>query len=100
MRAVMELYPDIGLQKDSFSHTPSMLSNYFQSIYMLPAALWTTKSSRRSFFDKLAQKKNFDPLIPGNWYSRTREFFSNEHVCLFTFVFGANNCERRAEEVF
>lgn len=35
-----------------------------------PHAYWTTMKGRnmKLFFDKFAQKRNMDPLIPDNWY--------------------------------
>lgn len=34
---------------------------------------WENAANRKSFFDQVAQKMQFDPLVPENWYSVTRE---------------------------
>eukprot|EP00026_Physarum_polycephalum_P002338 Phypoly_transcript_02344.p1 GENE.Phypoly_transcript_02344~~Phypoly_transcript_02344.p1 ORF type:complete len:892 (+),score=111.01 Phypoly_transcript_02344:67-2742(+) len=53
--ALMHVFPDIGLVKSNFrSITP---------------AQWQDVSSRRKFFEIVAKKLGFDPLIPAKWYS-------------------------------
>lgn len=51
------LYPEIGLERSLFQHA---LDNH---------NTWTTESQRRWFFDQFAKTRNFDPLVPQNWYS-------------------------------
>eukprot|EP00026_Physarum_polycephalum_P001152 Phypoly_transcript_01153.p1 GENE.Phypoly_transcript_01153~~Phypoly_transcript_01153.p1 ORF type:complete len:800 (+),score=123.64 Phypoly_transcript_01153:87-2486(+) len=63
VKALLTLYPDIGLEKRQFATTRNF---------------WQDPNHRRQFFDKLAEKKGFDPLIPDNWYSLSKEAIMNE----------------------
>eukprot|EP00026_Physarum_polycephalum_P001576 Phypoly_transcript_01578.p1 GENE.Phypoly_transcript_01578~~Phypoly_transcript_01578.p1 ORF type:complete len:1027 (+),score=73.79 Phypoly_transcript_01578:436-3081(+) len=53
--ALMDIYPDIGLDTTKFNH---MKTNH-----------WKYFANRRKFFDEFAVQKSFDPLLPSNWYS-------------------------------
>eukprot|EP00026_Physarum_polycephalum_P001070 Phypoly_transcript_01071.p1 GENE.Phypoly_transcript_01071~~Phypoly_transcript_01071.p1 ORF type:complete len:1197 (-),score=193.28 Phypoly_transcript_01071:69-3659(-) len=63
IRALLSLYPNIGLDKTKFS--------------ILPAGYWSNPTNRRHFFDTLARNKNFDPLAPENWYSLDKDSFQD-----------------------
>eukprot|EP00026_Physarum_polycephalum_P002910 Phypoly_transcript_02919.p1 GENE.Phypoly_transcript_02919~~Phypoly_transcript_02919.p1 ORF type:complete len:813 (+),score=74.97 Phypoly_transcript_02919:109-2547(+) len=54
-RALLDVYPDIGLDETQFS---VVLKHY-----------WGQPLNRRKWFDNYAQRKGFDPLVPENWYN-------------------------------
>eukprot|EP00026_Physarum_polycephalum_P001342 Phypoly_transcript_01343.p1 GENE.Phypoly_transcript_01343~~Phypoly_transcript_01343.p1 ORF type:complete len:974 (+),score=101.70 Phypoly_transcript_01343:154-3075(+) len=56
-KALIQLFPNIGLEKDRFQVSPS--------------SYWTEVTHRRAYLDDIAQKKGFDPLVPENWYKRS-----------------------------
>lgn len=37
--------------------------------------------NQKSFFDKLAQENNFDPLVPENWYNLPTSVVLSTKVC-------------------
>eukprot|EP00026_Physarum_polycephalum_P001933 Phypoly_transcript_01936.p1 GENE.Phypoly_transcript_01936~~Phypoly_transcript_01936.p1 ORF type:complete len:910 (+),score=132.37 Phypoly_transcript_01936:109-2838(+) len=59
IRAVLALFPNIGLEPTGFS--------------VVPKKFWADMNNRRNLFCKFAKLKNFDPLIPENWYPVVRE---------------------------
>eukprot|EP00026_Physarum_polycephalum_P001458 Phypoly_transcript_01460.p1 GENE.Phypoly_transcript_01460~~Phypoly_transcript_01460.p1 ORF type:complete len:826 (+),score=126.37 Phypoly_transcript_01460:385-2862(+) len=56
-RALLDLFPDIGLEKSKLLNRPA----------------WHDKGVRRKFFEIFASKRGFDPLAPKNWYSLPRD---------------------------
>eukprot|EP00026_Physarum_polycephalum_P001510 Phypoly_transcript_01512.p1 GENE.Phypoly_transcript_01512~~Phypoly_transcript_01512.p1 ORF type:complete len:1104 (+),score=195.39 Phypoly_transcript_01512:246-3314(+) len=60
--ALLELYPDIGLELHNFKHQPKLF--------------WTDKENCKVFLEKLAFAKHFDPLVPDNWYTITPKDFT------------------------
>jgi hypothetical protein len=52
------------------------------NLFFTSGNYWQDATHRREFFDKLASKKGFDPLIPDNWYSLSKETIINEKVSL------------------
>jgi len=52
-QALLDLFPDIGLQKSRFGRK------------------WADRSRRRKFFENYAKDQKFDPLHAENWYSQT-----------------------------
>jgi len=54
-KALMHIYPDIGLDHDKFS---SISKRY-----------WAEAGNRKGFFDNFALENNFDPLVPENWHT-------------------------------
>lgn len=76
-KAVIDSFPDIGLEERKFTHITSILFflltfvisisklnfiNYFEGPY------WSGKT-RKNFFLAYARKHSFDPLVAKNWYS-------------------------------
>lgn len=49
----------------------NMVNTIFQGNY------WRSIGRRRNFFVEYAAKHEFDPLIPDNWYSITKEQIYN-----------------------
>lgn len=47
------------------------------------AANWSDVTNRRKFFENFAKLQNFDPKIPGNWYSQARHSILSSRVCNF-----------------
>eukprot|EP00026_Physarum_polycephalum_P002000 Phypoly_transcript_02004.p1 GENE.Phypoly_transcript_02004~~Phypoly_transcript_02004.p1 ORF type:complete len:496 (+),score=54.29 Phypoly_transcript_02004:1101-2588(+) len=60
-KTLINLLPNIGLDS-SFFHKPPQY--------------WTSAANQKQFFDTFAAERNFDPLIPNNWYQ-----YSYKHVC-------------------
>eukprot|EP00026_Physarum_polycephalum_P001831 Phypoly_transcript_01834.p1 GENE.Phypoly_transcript_01834~~Phypoly_transcript_01834.p1 ORF type:complete len:743 (-),score=122.50 Phypoly_transcript_01834:185-2413(-) len=52
--SVMRLFPELTLKRNKFSQ------HVVQS--------WTSEKDRRRFFDQIAAKEGFDPLVAPNWY--------------------------------
>eukprot|EP00026_Physarum_polycephalum_P002315 Phypoly_transcript_02321.p1 GENE.Phypoly_transcript_02321~~Phypoly_transcript_02321.p1 ORF type:complete len:804 (+),score=106.81 Phypoly_transcript_02321:71-2482(+) len=60
-RALMELFPDIGLQAEKFK--------------LVLKSFWGEVENRKAFFEKFAKSHNFDPLVASEWYK-----FSNKDI--------------------
>jgi len=58
IKALVELYPELNLRKESFLKSKER---------------WIEPEQHRKFFDKFAQSKQFDPLDAEKWYSITRK---------------------------
>jgi hypothetical protein len=54
-RAAVSLFPELNLDISKFHANKN----------------WSTHEKQRSFFDNYAKSREFDPLIPANWYSIT-----------------------------
>ena len=68
----MQLFPNIGIDKDMLQVSPSM-RNYFNqimwlAIYIILGSYWSELINRRAFLDNLARKKGIDPLAAESWY--------------------------------
>eukprot|EP00026_Physarum_polycephalum_P001103 Phypoly_transcript_01104.p1 GENE.Phypoly_transcript_01104~~Phypoly_transcript_01104.p1 ORF type:complete len:992 (-),score=189.41 Phypoly_transcript_01104:668-3643(-) len=61
--ALIVLYPELSFDISKFSKMPQ---NYWQP------------SAKRNFFDTLAKKRGFDPLIPENWYTINKKAIQGE----------------------
>eukprot|EP00026_Physarum_polycephalum_P000781 Phypoly_transcript_00782.p1 GENE.Phypoly_transcript_00782~~Phypoly_transcript_00782.p1 ORF type:complete len:944 (+),score=105.33 Phypoly_transcript_00782:1215-4046(+) len=55
--ALLDVYPDIGLDAHKFKTAPRNQ--------------WANIQTHKKFFSDLASDKGFDPLLPQNWYSLT-----------------------------
>eukprot|EP00026_Physarum_polycephalum_P001731 Phypoly_transcript_01733.p1 GENE.Phypoly_transcript_01733~~Phypoly_transcript_01733.p1 ORF type:complete len:1003 (+),score=155.23 Phypoly_transcript_01733:421-3009(+) len=62
-RALIDLFPKIGLEKTKF---------WVQSSSNLLSA-WRDPTTRRKFFEKYANVHSFDPRVPENWYSQPKK---------------------------
>lgn len=51
--------------------------------HLLLGNFWRDANNRRHFFDQLAKKKGFDPLIPDNWYSLSKATMISEKVIFY-----------------
>jgi len=51
-KALVDLYPDIGLEIIKFNLSTK----------------WHSEENRREFFEMYAKENGFDPLVPKNWY--------------------------------
>jgi len=61
VKALIELYPELCLRKNSFPH-------YFQE-----GGNWKDPEHRRKFFEEFAKSKQFHPLDAERWYSITKK---------------------------
>lgn len=90
MNALMHVYPDIGLEAAKFSDATSMnliFLAFRHSLMRILGKLWNIQR-RRDFFDAFAEKHNFDPLTPENWYSiNENDILSDKVPILFRTLF-------------
>lgn len=94
-KAIMGLFPEIGLDPTLFSSVPGILLSIKKiiinhschiDVILLIVNYWSDVGNRRKYLEKLAIKKGFDPLSPLGWYSAS--FDNNDIVCfLFFFYF-------------
>eukprot|EP00026_Physarum_polycephalum_P001044 Phypoly_transcript_01045.p1 GENE.Phypoly_transcript_01045~~Phypoly_transcript_01045.p1 ORF type:complete len:1215 (-),score=190.78 Phypoly_transcript_01045:36-3680(-) len=61
--ALMDLFPNIGLNPAKFKKAPQ--------------GYWEDEKNRRLMFCDIAHQQNFDPLLPNNWYSVTYSSLRN-----------------------
>jgi hypothetical protein len=59
---------------------PVLLLSSSQEIFIFYLASWYLTSNKRKFFEKFAEKNEFDPLLPYNWYSQSKEKILAEQV--------------------
>jgi hypothetical protein len=48
---------------------------------------WDKSAERRHFFEDYAKENGFDPLIPDNWYSQSRDKIMSTKVVQLEFYF-------------
>ena len=98
IRAIVNLYPNIGLDRTKFSILPCMSNSSFSLptlcspslsalvkcslliCWLYSAGYWSDARNRRHFFDTLAHKHNFDPLLRNNWYQMSKDSFQDNKV--------------------
>lgn len=84
LTAVYEFNPPLTYEKESRTNRTfivfCLLDCFNYSIFIIGD--WTSKVVRRQYFDQLAKQKNFDPLVPENWYSVTH---ADIGVCQFEY---------------
>jgi len=61
--ALMQLFPDIGLNPLKFKKAPQ--------------GFWEDQKNRKMMFCHIAHQLGFDPLLPSNWYSVTYSSLRN-----------------------
>jgi hypothetical protein len=73
VKALIDIYPELLLQKERFSHYTGLqrLNSICLPIFLIhfSDADWTNSMKRREFFDNLATVNHFNPLDAGKWYS-------------------------------
>ena len=47
---------------------------------------WAKEESRRRFFDSFAEAQGFDPLVPKNWYSVSKEAIQKQRVFVCSLI--------------
>lgn len=72
VKALIDLFPNIGLDHSKFGNIQSMFSfntpiNDVTDLNM--AEFWATTENRRKLFENYAKEQGFDPLIPKNWHN-------------------------------
>eukprot|EP00026_Physarum_polycephalum_P003775 Phypoly_transcript_03789.p1 GENE.Phypoly_transcript_03789~~Phypoly_transcript_03789.p1 ORF type:complete len:743 (+),score=94.75 Phypoly_transcript_03789:50-2278(+) len=75
-KALLDLYPDIDAW-DLHRFRQKGKSSYAD------LASWKTLSSHKKFFESIAQKNDFDPLIASNWYSITKSALYRNKVGIY-----------------
>lgn len=96
VRALVKLFPEIGLRKNKF---PAVSSNC-QLLYSITNAsageYWVKPANRKRFFDSFAQRYDFDPLLPHNWYLIPSENIREQKVYIVVlFIFLTHYCSFR-----
>ena len=102
-RAVMQLYPAIGLEETKFLYKSSMISSSLRSPSLFSSPLlffcflapsfscslpnsvlgkhfWRTAKNRREFLNEFSKKKEFDPLSPAAWQTITKSDLASVSV--------------------
>ena len=81
IQALMDLYPNLNLQREKFvgvSGMPSLLPLLYPLSFS-PFFLeydWTTRESRRESMDTFARETlKIDPLVAANWYPTKHQDF-------------------------
>lgn len=82
IKAVLELYPNIGLDEAKFNRAPSMSSRVFRCLLNYLLANYWTKANIKKFFNNFANARNFDPRDPSNWYQFTYRDITQSEVRL------------------
>ena len=91
--ALMNVFPDVGLDVSKFSIRPCMYSSFKVETTHLPCfsshpsipyppltpfssfvvRYWQSEANRRQFFMEFAERKAFDALVADYWYSITKK---------------------------
>jgi len=77
INALLDLFPDIGLQRTKFL---SVTKNYWH------------KENRKTFFGNFAKRMGFDPLVADNWYNVKQEMVNDKQGAgyVLKFCYGMN----------
>jgi hypothetical protein len=78
-QALIDLFPNIGLEKELFS---SMPLSFFSNVTNILKDWEYNLQNRREFFEKYAKHNGFNPLVPDNWYSVNRKSIESTLVFL------------------
>lgn len=81
--ALIDLYPNLGLEKHKFHFMQSIKSGkILRFLTFMAGNHWSSSANRRGFMDSLAKKFGFEPLVPENWYSVPINAVTDEKVKL------------------
>ena len=88
VNALMDVYPEIGLEKAKFLHqsrmslffSSSFIFFYFNSLLAL-GSTWQDETQRRLFFEQFALLNDFDHTNKENWYHLPRAKLKSFKVC-------------------
>ena len=96
VNALLELFPEIGLEVNKFVGVPSKYNSLFSSFSLLfsssllrflfvnsPLRLghyWADLKNRRQFLMDVAKRERFDPKVASNWYKLTLNNFLSHKV--------------------
>ena len=86
--ALLDLFPDIGLQPNKFKSAPSMAGwrkregemGERDTNEMIIENYWEDQDNAKRFFDDFAKSRGFDPLNPERWYGFIKSDIRNEKV--------------------
>lgn len=79
-KALLDVFPDIGLDEQKFRVKNSMSKGVFAIPYSFEGSYWNNRENRKHFFDLFAENRNFDPLVAGNWYKISKLAITKEQV--------------------
>eukprot|EP00026_Physarum_polycephalum_P001864 Phypoly_transcript_01867.p1 GENE.Phypoly_transcript_01867~~Phypoly_transcript_01867.p1 ORF type:complete len:897 (+),score=81.10 Phypoly_transcript_01867:37-2727(+) len=77
VKALVHLFPEIGLELDKFS---PVITRHF----------WRSRSNRRHFFISYAKKKGFEHLVPENWYKANLQHLIDQGANGFVLQFNGS----------
>lgn len=66
--ALLECFPDIGLDSSKLSWSQGIVLFVSTNVYLLRTVSWKSPDKRRQFFLDYAANHNFSPLMADNWY--------------------------------
>eukprot|EP00026_Physarum_polycephalum_P006606 Phypoly_transcript_06655.p1 GENE.Phypoly_transcript_06655~~Phypoly_transcript_06655.p1 ORF type:complete len:580 (+),score=87.68 Phypoly_transcript_06655:116-1741(+) len=76
-RALLDVFPDIGLDKSSFK--------------FLQITHWSDVENRRRFFLDFSRKLGFDPLVAKNWYSHYHKIRHSKRARALAALYGGSH---------
>jgi hypothetical protein len=82
-KALLQLFPEIGLEKKRFMTDPGKKNRGRGGSVLIGIPVnmqWQYPQKRRTFFEKFALLRAFDPLVPSNWYSISLESILEQKV--------------------
>lgn len=76
-QALKDLFPEVEWDRNKFSYSSKLVPSTCDSTselfnLILSDGYWQDPQNRRKFMDEYAKARNFDPLVPHNWYSVSR----------------------------
>ena len=88
--AVLDVFPDIGLEKHQFKSSMSSIRFLLSPNHLsfLPNLIfgiekhWADETNQKNFFFAIAEEVGFDPAIAQNWYTIPIQTFENRPVCI------------------
>ena len=97
VKALIDVYPSLNLSPGDFDHmirTSPFTSPPLASVLSSPPGTslstnvfvdkyWHKFEHRKLFFDSIAKKRDFDPLLAANWYNVPFSAYCDEKVHLF-----------------
>lgn len=73
-------FPELSLDMTILIPLPRTAIIVKYCAYHITGKTWRDLSNRKVFFEKLAYKKGFDPLVPTNWFGLSTTEVLDEKV--------------------
>eukprot|EP00026_Physarum_polycephalum_P003327 Phypoly_transcript_03337.p1 GENE.Phypoly_transcript_03337~~Phypoly_transcript_03337.p1 ORF type:complete len:777 (+),score=98.56 Phypoly_transcript_03337:66-2333(+) len=86
IKAIIDVYPSLNLSPGDFDH---MTHKYWQKL-----------ENRKQFFDTIAKKMNFDPLLAENWYNLPYSSYYDEKLAYSVLTFYNGSIQRALADTY